>query len=215
MQQHNKAQRSITVCGETLTGSHHICGFFDSREEQFDVILPFFKEGLTNNEEVITIWESNLHTKLRSKLSNAGLPVNESLLNGQLKILASEDTYIQDDVFVAQRMLDKLEKALATSQDGPHGHVRACGDMVWALKNLPGTDELMEYEAKINLLTPKYDCTLICMHNINTLSGRAIADLLASHPYVILHGKIHVNPHYIEPTELLKKFSGRRKDLLS
>jgi len=32
-----------------------------------------------------------------------------------------------------------------------------------------------------------------------------VADILATHPYATMHGKIHKTPHYIEPIELLQK----------
>jgi hypothetical protein len=87
--------------------------------------------------------------------------------------------------------------------------------MQWALKNLPGTDELMEYEARLNLLTPKYECNILCIYDINKLSGRAVADILATHSHVIMNKKIHKNPHYIEPLELLKILIKRPKTPLS
>ena len=59
-----------------------------------------------------------------------------------------------------------LEQTLLSASRAGYESVRACGDMVWALKNLPGTDELLEYEANLNLLTPKHDVSLICMYDI-------------------------------------------------
>ena len=204
-------QQSVTLCGETLTGPRHICAFFDSRDEQYEILLPYFKEGLDNREEVITILESHTHNDHCCRLSNGGIPVQESSASGQLKVLASEDTYLEGSSFAADRMYNMLEQVLISAQDGPYGTVRTCGDMEWALKNLPGTDELMEYEARVNLLTPKYECTLLCVYDINRFSGRAIADVLASHSHVILNGKIHKNPHFVEPFELLQRLLRRDK----
>lgn len=206
-----KRQQSVTLCGETLYGPRHICAFFDSREEQYDVLMPYFKEGLDNKEEVITILESHTHHDHCCRLSDAGISVEKKLENGQLKVLASEDTYLQGNSFAADRMYNMLEQVLIDAQEGPYGTVRTCGDMEWALKNLPGTDELMEYEARVNLLTPKYECTLLCVYDINRFSGRAIADVLASHSHVILNGRIHTNPHFVEPLEILKQLMHRPK----
>jgi len=210
-----KRQQSVTLCGETLYGPRHICAFFDSREEQYDVLMPYFKEGLDNKEEVITIPESHTHHDHCCRLSDAGIPLEKKLENGQLKVLASEDTYLQGNSFAADRMYNMLEQVLIDAQEGPYGTVRTCGDMEWALKNLPGTDELMEYEARVNLLTPKYECTLLCVYDINRFSGRAIADVLASHSHVILNGRIHTNPHFVEPLEMLKQLMHRPKHPLA
>ncbi|HEY6163007.1 MAG TPA: MEDS domain-containing protein, partial [Bacteroidia bacterium] len=93
--------------------------------------------------------------------------------------------------------------------------LRAYGDMEWALKNLPGTDELIEYEARVNMFSSKYACSLVCAYDINQFSGSAVADILATHPYALMHGKVHKNPHFIEPFELLQKLIQRPKRPLS
>ncbi len=206
-----KKQQSVTLCGETLVGPRHICAFFDSREEQYETLLPYFKEGIDNKEEVITILEGHTHSEHCTRLSNGGMHVNESMKNGQLKILSSEETYLKGSSFASERMFNMLEDVLKSAQDGPYGTVRTCGDMEWALKNLPGTDELIEYEARVNLLTPKYECTLLCVYDINKFSGRVIADVLATHSHVIMNGRIHTNPHFVEPVEYLEKLIRRPK----
>lgn len=108
-------------------------------------------------------------------------------------------------------MYKLVEQAFVEAAKAGYKSLRACGDMVWALKNLPGTDELMEYEARLNILTPKHSCSLVCMYDLNRLSASAMADVLATHPFVILNGKIRKNPHYIEPLELLPSLLRRRK----
>ncbi|HMJ67613.1 MAG TPA: MEDS domain-containing protein [Cyclobacteriaceae bacterium] len=206
-----KKQQPVTLCGETLTAPLHICAFFDSREEQYEVLLPWLKEGINSNEEVLTILSSDSHKDHCSRLSHAGIPVEEVLTKGQLKIVATEDSYIQGGTFAAKRMFDIVEQALIDAQKGPYGNLRACGDMEWALKHLPGTDELIEYEARLNLLTPKHDCSILCGYDINKFSGSAIADVLATHPQVIMNGRIHMNPHYVDPVEFLGKLINRPK----
>lgn len=108
-------------------------------------------------------------------------------------------------------MYDLIEQALIDSNAAGYDSVRACGDMTWALRNIAGTDELIEYEARLNLLVPEHSCSLICMYDINKFSGRALADVLATHPYVILNGKIHKNPHYVGPLEFLPALLRRQK----
>jgi hypothetical protein len=209
-----KKQHTTTLCGETLKGPIHICAFFDSKEEQYDILLPYYKEGLDNKEEVITILESRSHNDHCKRLSKAGMPVKEVIESGQLKVLASEDTYLKGGEFAAERMFNLLEAALNDAENGPYGAVRTCGDMDWALKNLPGTDELMEYESRINLLTPMHQCTLLCAYDVNKISGRAVADILATHTHVIMNGKIHKNPNYVEPFVFLQQLLRRPKRLL-
>jgi hypothetical protein len=206
-----KKDHSVTLCGETMHGPHHICAFFSSRDEQYETLLPWIQEGINNKEEVFSIMHKDFHDDHCCRLSKAGIRVEEAVAQGQLKILASEDSYLHGGSFAAERMTQLLEQALINAKNGPYGKFRGYGEMEWALKNLPGTDELMEYEARINTYAPKYDCSIICAYDITKFSGSAIVDILATHPYVIMNGRIHKNPHYVEPVEFLGKLIKRPK----
>ncbi|MEN2489343.1 MEDS domain-containing protein [Flavobacterium sp. B11] len=208
-------QTPFSVCGELLSAPMHICGFFDSREQQYEVIIPYILEGLEANDKVINILEGNRHGEHCRCLADNGISIAEKLSSGQLEVMASENSYIKDGEFAADKMYKMLEQTLLSASRAGYDSVRACGDMVWALKNLPGTDELLEYEARLNLLTPQHSVSLICMYDISSFSSNTLTDILLTHPYVIKDGKISKNPHYVEPLELLSSLSSRSSALKS
>lgn len=203
-------KRNISLCGQPLDGLQHVCAFFDSREEQYRILNPYFQEGLDNGDEVVTIVESVFHDDHMERMRAGGVDVGPGLERGQLKVLASEETYLQDNVFVVERMYSMLEDVLHSASSGPYRSVRTMGDMEWALKNLPGTDELMVYEARVNQLACHHDCTLLCAYDINRFSGRVIADVLATHSHVIINGQVHENPYYVDPVVYLQKLALRK-----
>ncbi|WP_253251792.1 MEDS domain-containing protein [Flavobacterium sp. ACN2] len=205
---------SFSVCGESFSAPMHICGFFDSREQQYEVIIPYILEGLETNDKVINILEGNRHGEHCRCLADNGISIAQKLASGQLEVLASENTYIKDGEFAAEKMYKTLEQTLLSASRSGYDSVRACGDMIWALKNLPGTDELLEYEAKLNLLTPQHAVSLICMYDVNSFSPSTLTDILLTHPYVIKDGKISKNPHYVEPLEFISNLSNYRSDKL-
>lgn len=185
----------------------HICGFFDSREQQYEVIIPYIMEGLAANDKVINILESDRHSEHCKCLANNGISIAQKMASGQLEILASENTYIKDGMFAAGRMYTMLENTLISASRAGYDSVRACGDMIWALKNLPGTDELLAYEASLNELTPKHSCSLICMYDVSNFSHDTLVEVLHTHPYVIKDKKITKNPHYLEAAAVRAGFS--------
>lgn len=193
-----KTQKNFSVCGETMEAPMHICGFFDSKEQQYEVIIPYIMEGLESNDKVINILEGSRHGEHCRCLTDNGISITEKLISGQLEVLASENTYTKDDVFEGDRMYKMLENNLLAASRAGYESVRACGDMVWALKNLPGTDELLDYETSLNKLTPQHSCSLICMYDVNSFSESMLAEVLLRHPYVIKDGKISKNPLYID-----------------
>ncbi len=207
-------QTPFSVCGESLSAPMHICGFFDSREQQYEVIIPYILEGLEANDKVVNILEGNRHSEHCRCLADNGISIAQKLSSGQLEVLASENSYIKDGEFAAEKMYKMLEQTLLSASRAGYDSVRACGDMVWALKNLPGTDELLEYEARLNLLTPQHAVSLICMYDISSFSQNTLRDILLTHPYVIKDGKISKNPHYVEPLELISSLSHSRSGVL-
>jgi hypothetical protein len=184
--------------------------FTESADEQYRILNPFFLEGLAAGDEILTIVDESLREFHAGQMRGAGVPVDEAMASGQLRILASDDTYGRQGTFAAERMYALLEEVLEEASRDKWGRLRITGDAGWVLRHMQGSDELMAYEAKVNLLAPKYDCTLLCVYDINQCSGQVIADALATHSHVVLGGRLHENPHYVEPIEFLQKVALRR-----
>lgn len=199
---------TTTVCGHRLDDATHICAFFDSSKEEYACIVPYFAEGLEQGEQVVTIRDAAQHGEHLDRLREAELPVEAAMATAQLKVMASEDTYLKDECFEVERMFSMLKEALE-SGGKDFKRVRTCGEMSWALRNLAGTDQLMEYEARVNQLLPKYDCTLMCIYDVNMFSGRVLLDALSTHPHVIVNGKLVKNQYFVPPMEYLTGRLGR------
>lgn len=201
--------RPVSLCGHAVP-CRHLCAFVSSRDEQYRILNPYFQEGLAWGDEVVTIVESDYHAEHLRRMREGSVAVDEGLASGQLRVLASEDTYLRDGIFVVERMCALLEEQLRNATQGPRGRIRVYGDALWVLRNLHTTDELMAYEAKVNLMAAEYDCTLLCVYDINHCSGQVVADALATHSHVVLGERVHENPYYVEPLEFLKTVALRR-----
>ena len=206
----SSTNQHVTLCGKQLHGLRHICAFFDSRDEQYQVLTPYLQEGIDRGDQVVTILESNSHPDHVSRLESAGVNVSDARQREQLKIMASEDTYVKDGVFVVDRMCNMLEEVLVGAKGTQYPYVRTVGDMEWALRNLDGVEDLIVYEARVNQMAPHHECTLLCAYDINRFSGRVIADVLATHSHVLMNGQVFENPHYVDPVTYLQKLALRR-----
>ena len=205
----NGTPRALTLCDQPLT-CQHVCMFTESEDDQYRILNPFVQEGLAAGEEILTIVDDHLRDRHAHRMSEGGIPVGDAVASGQLRILASDGTYGRDGTFATERMYALLEEVLQQAAQSPWGRLRVIGDAGWVLRNMQGSDELMAYEAKVNLLAPQHDCALLCIYDINKCSGQVIADALATHSHVILGGRLHENPHYMQPIEVLQKITLRR-----
>src|ERR1051325_1353660 len=129
------SSRRITLCGKVHEDVQHVCAFFDSRDAQYDVLTPYYKEGLERGERVLTILDQAKHDDHKQRLKKAGVPVDELERKGQFQLYASRETYMQGGHFAAERMLNLLKEALSDANQRGYGSIRADGDMEWALQN--------------------------------------------------------------------------------
>ncbi|HEX4684562.1 MAG TPA: MEDS domain-containing protein [Gemmatimonadaceae bacterium] len=196
--------RTVTLCGRALEEPGHICAFFDSRHEEYEILVPYYKEGIELDEQVINIVDSHRHNDHCRRLAAQGIDVKAATEDGRLAVLTAEETYIKGGRFGAQRMYDMLQGALADAERSGR-RVRTSGVMDWALHGAAGVEELMEYESKVNFLVPKYDCTLLCVYDINEINGRMMMEILSTHPYIIHNRRIRENQYYVKPIDRLRQ----------
>lgn len=44
----------------------------------------------------------------------------------------------------------------------------------------------------------------MCVYDVNRFSGRAVMDVFATHPMVVMGGRLYENPHYVPPEQYLE-----------
>jgi hypothetical protein len=194
----------VTVCGRKLNRPTHICAFFDSAAQEDACVAPYVAEGLDAGDQVFAVREAALLKPYLKRLSAAvGRSFERELASGQLRLRASEETYLAPDGFEADRMIEVLVHVIDESRAAGHARLRTCGDMAWAIEGLRDTDELMEYESRVNLLVHAHECTFMCVYDLNRFGGRAIMDVLSTHPMVVMGDRVLDNPYYVEPRDFL------------
>jgi MEDS: MEthanogen/methylotroph, DcmR Sensory domain len=201
----------VRLCGEDVDRPGHICAFFDSRDDAYGTLLPFFLQGLDRGEQVISIVDERRRAEHLRRLEVDGLPVESALESDRLRVLTAQETYLGSGSFDVDTMYSLLHKTLVTAKKKGR-RVRLTGEMDWVRRSSTAVDRLMEYEARVNILVPTFDCTLLCQYDADSISGSAVMHALATHPFVILNGRARENPHFIEPLTYLKTRVPARKD---
>jgi hypothetical protein len=195
---------SIRLCGQEVDQPGHICAFFTSREEEYDTLIPYLKDGVDAGEQVLNVLDASRLADHTHRLHNAGISTG----NGTVDVASSEETYLAEGRFDMERMVGFVRDHLAgAAADGRC--VRTAGWMDWMEREAPGTERTMEYEARMNLLVPDFDCTFVCVYNLSKLSGELVVDIMATHPYVILKGQVRKNPFYVPPEVYLRDLLSR------
>ena len=208
----NDAEPAVHLAGRTLKQTRHVCAFFNSREEQNKVLMPFFKEGYDRGEKLFHIVDSRLHEDHLCACRDYGIDVESAVSRSQSNVLHWEDAYLKDGYFNGDRMIRVLEELLEENRKS-HRLMRLMGNMEWALESAPGVTDIVEYEAKLNYVLAKYPDPVICAYDVNKHSGSVLMDILRTHPMVIVGGVLQENPLFIPPEQLLAELKGRNKPM--
>ena len=198
-------RRSIHLCGQEIDRPGHICAFFNSRDEEYATLIPYLKEGVDGGEDVLNVVDAVRLDDHRARLQTAGVSVNA----GDVSVASSEETYLAGGAFDMARMtkfvLDHLSRAAVAGK-----LVRTAGWMDWITREAPGTERVMEYEARMNLLVPEFDCTFMCVYDLSKLRGETVVDIMTTHPYVVLKGEIRKNPFFVPPEVYLREMIAKK-----
>lgn len=187
--------------GVTLTPGDHICAFYRGPRQRDELLMPYLREGLRAGDKCICVTDDPA----------AGVAVHAMadefpLVGDQLLPLPSDAAYLLDGYFSGERMIGFWETAVdAAVQREGFGAVRAVGEMTWALRDLPGVENLVAYEARLNEFLPRYpQVVLLCLYDLEQFAdGRVLLEILRTHPLVLLSGQLLDNPWYVEPDEYL------------
>lgn len=199
----------VRLAGRTLKQTRHVCAFFHSRDEQNKILMPFFKEGVDRGEKIFHIVDARLHDDHLSACHDYGIDVETAQTSGQLEVRHWEDAYLKDGYFDGDRMIRILEETLAGNRQ-QYGLTRLMGNMEWALETVPGVTDIIEYETKLNYVSPRYPDPFICVYDLNRHSGSVVMDILRTHPMVIINGLLQENPLYVPSDIFLEELKQRR-----
>lgn len=205
----NEQTETIRLAGRTLRSTRHVCAFFHSPDERDRILMPFFKEGYERGEKIFHIIDPLTHEEHCASCRSYGIDVEKGESSGQVEIRHWEDAYLKDGYFDGDRMVRTIEKVLQDNRNR-HKLTRLMGVMEWALEQMPGVTDIVEYETKLNYVLPKYPDPIICAYDLNRHSGSVVMDILRTHPMVIIGGVLQENPLYIPPDEFLKEMKQRK-----
>src|ERR1700740_1785411 len=116
----NSRKSGIDVL-EGLPWGSHLCNFYSTKEDLLDLMVPFIKAGLENNEFCMCViaGPSTLLTVegARTALQQSIPDLEDHIRQGRLEIVSSEDWFFSDGIYylreVMNRFVVKLNAALA------------------------------------------------------------------------------------------------------
>lgn len=209
------AHSKVTLAGVDLGENRHVCGLFNSKDEQFDTLLPFFLEGVAQGEKIIEIVDPALRDEYVGRMRGAGIDIDQSRASGQVEVCGWEDGHLKGGFFDQEKMIGHVEEVLNTCKTEGYPLTRLVGHMEWASTDVPGVEDLVEYESRINHTLSRFDDPVICCYDVAKFSADVILGVLRTHPMVLVGGTLHRNPFYVEPDRFLEELRARKATTLT
>src|SRR6266700_6803762 len=202
--------QSVQFAGGNLGGQRHICAFFNSTDEEHRVLGSFIKDGFARGDKAFHLVNPELREEHLRRLADAGINVQEAMGVGQLEVRPWQDGPLRGGRFDQDTWLASFEQVLQSGPAAGYAQTRFLLQMEWALVDLPGVDNLIEFETRVNYVVPKYEDAVICAYDLTKFGASVAMDALRTHPVVIIGGLLQENPFFVSPDQLLLEIRERR-----
>jgi len=143
-----RRKTGIDLLGDVSWGTH-FCQFYRTSEDLTDILVPYLKAGLENNE--FCMWITSEPLGVDEAIAVLGKVVGnlaDYVAAGQMEILDASQWYTRSGRFnsseVLEGWIDKEKKALENGFDG----LRLTGNSFWLESE--DWDNFTEYEEAIN-----------------------------------------------------------------
>ncbi len=177
----------IDIIGDISWGTH-FCQFYQTKEDLKDVLVPYFKAGLENNEFCIWVASEPLGAEEAKEALRKSVPDFDAYLEkGQIEIIPYTHWYMNEGIFDSRRALngciEELNNALAGGYDG----LRLSGNTFWMEKR--DFDDFVDYEEEVDRVLGNYRMIALCTYSLDRCNSTGIIDVMVNHQFALIKKK--------------------------
>jgi len=174
----------IDIIGDVPWGTH-LCQFYETREDLVDILVPYFKAGLENNE--FCIWVTSEPVKVedaKAALKKVVKNLDNFIKKGQIEILDYSEWYTKSGKFNANNVLqgwvEKEEQAVKRGFDG----LRLTGNTFWLEKK--DWRAFADYEATVDGIIGQHRMIAICTYSLDKCGASEVIDVVSNHECALI-----------------------------
>ena len=177
----------IEVLGDIPWGSH-FCQFYETKKDLLELLVPYFKAGLENNEYGLWIIADPMTVDDALHGLKKAVPGFQKYIEKKsIEILPYMGWFMTTGKFNGEQInnawLQKLDEALERGYDG----MRINGNETWLERN--GWDNFMEYERGLNRILKNRRIIGLCTYPLSLADGEMVLDVAHAHEAVIAKRK--------------------------
>ena len=163
-----------------LTVNDHACLTFADRDELFDLTAAFVRDGLAGGLKVVWLSEAG-PARAAAELARRGIPAEPALAAGQMAAAGAEGRLLSGQAFSAGPAVGWLTGQMAASRREGFPGLRVAVDMSWALRPVPGVEQLPDFEKGIAAVVAGSAASVLCQYDREGFDPVTLASVAAFH----------------------------------
>jgi len=162
----------------------HFCHFYETKEDLLDILVPYFKTGLENNEFCLWVTSDPLTVAEATRALRQAVPNLDSYSAEQaIEILPYQDWYLEGGVFHPVRVIDGWHKKLHQALANGYAGMRVNGNEAW-LKRETWKD-FVDYERELNKSIAGQRMIVLCTYPLAKCDAADVLDVARAHEHAI------------------------------
>jgi transcriptional repressor of dcmA and dcmR len=167
------ASPNLPVVGGIRVDHHcHVCGLYDDDAGRMKLAVPFLAEGLRLGQLCVLVARRDALKAILAHLKPGR--------NGMPDFAVGKELVVSEGETSGDAMLDVFERVNFEARAAGHS-IRWVGDMTWTSTKRISTDELMDFEMRVDFLAQRFPLAAICQYDLRHFSGRAVLRALKCH----------------------------------
>lgn len=173
----------IENVGDVPWGTH-FCHFYETKDDLLDILIPYFRTGLQDNELCVWVVFDPLDPETaRKALVEASAEAEKLLGESQIEIVPHARWYLREGVFDLEQVIaawkKKQDEALSRGYEG----LRVNGNEAWLTEE--DWKDFSEYERKLNDLIVDQKMMVLCTYPISVSRAVDIFEVARTHQFVL------------------------------
>jgi PAS domain S-box-containing protein len=177
----------IETIGDIYWGAH-MCQFYRTKDDLIDILVPYFKAGLENNEFCLWVTSKPLGAEeAKAALGKVVRDLDDYISKGQIEILDYSELYITVGKFKADEELHGwIRKEMEALEKGFNGF-RLTGNTSWL-----GAEDWVafrDYEATLDSIIGEHQMIVMCTYSLEKCGASEILDVMNNHETTLIKRK--------------------------
>ncbi len=166
----------------------HFCQFYQSKKDLIDIIIPYFKAGLENNEFCFWVTSQPLEVEDAIKAMRDAVPdFHIYMERGQIEIISYIFWCVNGGIYDSERMVngcfEKLNHAFKSGYEG----LRLAVNTSWLKKE--EWNDFIDFEKKIDSNVDKCPIIALCSYPLRKCGATKIIDVIINHHFALIKRK--------------------------